>query len=167
MRLGMAFQMMILRGLVRRTCGLFVLLLLGATSSLSAKDLHVLSRILYEAFLADQGSAMCNLPRLPLSNDDRIVFVNARNYANWIKQQISMGLPDEDVQLVLRSAADRAHEEMLEVVRAVKSNPPERQSAEIFRWCTGVMKGIADKVVSTYVNQPDVIEGIIKKAKED
>lgn len=148
---------------------MFVLLLIGgtATSSVSAKDLNKLSDILYTAFLAEQGSSMCNLPRLPLSDDDRTVFRNARNYAAWMKQQISAGLSDEEVQFVLRSAADRAHGEMLGVVREMKSNPPERVSAEIFRWCTGTMKDIAEKAVSTYINQPDVIEEIIRKAKED
>ena len=52
------------------------------------KDLNVLSDILYTAFLAQQGSAMCNLPRLPLSDEDRIAFIKAHNYANWLKQHI-------------------------------------------------------------------------------
>ena len=83
-------------GFVRRTIGLFVLLLIGGTATssgsakdlnkLSAKDLNKLSDILYTAFLAEQGSSMCNLPRLPLSDDDRTVFRNARNYAAWMKQ---------------------------------------------------------------------------------
>ena len=53
------------------------------------------------------------------------------------------------------------------MVRALKSNPPERVSAELFRWCTGTMKGIAEKAVSAYVNQPDAIKEMIRKAKKD
>jgi hypothetical protein len=80
---------------------------------------------------------------------------------------MSTGLSDEEVRHVLRSAADRAVEEMREVVRSLKSNPPELQSAELFRWCTGTMKGIADKVVGTHIREPGVIEQLIKTAKED
>ena len=99
---------MISKGFVRGTSGLFILLLIGATatSSVPAKDLNVLSDILYTAFLAQQGSAMCNLPRLPLSDDDRIAFIKAHNYANWLKQHISEGLSNEEVQFVLRTAGD-------------------------------------------------------------
>ena len=109
---------------------------------------------------------MCNLPRLSLPTEDRVVFVDAKNYANWIKQQISTGLSDQDGQYVLTSAATRAHREMLQVIEVLKSNPPDVETAELYRWCTGTMKGIAEKVVVAYTHQPDVIEQIIKKAKE-
>ena len=146
-------------------CSLVIVLCLGAIVPAPAKDLNVLVRITYAAFLAEQGSSMCNLPRLPLSADDRIVFAGAKNYANWIKQQISTGLGEQDVRFVLTSAATRAHEEMLQVTEVLKSNPPDVETAELYRWCTGTMKGIAENVLATYANQPDVIEQIIKKAK--
>ena len=148
------------------SCSLVIVLCLGAIAPVSAKDLNVLIRIAYEAFLAAQGSSMCNLPRLSLPTEDRVVFVDAKNYANWIKQQISADLSNQDVQYVLMSAATRAHGEMLQVVRVLKSNPPDVETAELYRWCTGTMKGIAKKVVDAYADQPDVIEQIIKKAKE-
>ncbi len=144
-----------------------VIPLLCGVATACAKDLNVLVRITYAAFLSEQGSAMCNLPRLPLSSDDRIVFVNAKSYANWIKQQVSAGLTGEEVQYVLKSAADRARAEMRQVVDALKSYPPDQETAELFRWCTGTMKGIADQVVGAYAAQPELIEQIIKKAKEN
>lgn len=94
------------------------------------------------------------------------MFVDAKNYANLIKQQISTGLSDQDVQYVLTSAATRAHGEMLQVIEVLNSNPPNLETAELYRWCTGTMKDIARKVVVAYTDQPDVIEQIIKKAKE-
>lgn len=161
------FQIVALERFFRRACVLFFVLLFGTMYPASAKDLDVLIRITYAAFRAEQGSAMCNLPRLPLSDDDRRIFSNARSYGAWIKQQINTGLSDDEVRYVLRSAADKAVGEMREVVRSIKSNPLELQSAELLRWCTGTMKGIADEVVGTYIRQPDLIEQLIKKAKED
>ena len=87
------------------SCSLVIVLCLGAITPASAKDLNVPIRIAYAAFLAEQGSSMCNLPRLSLPTEDRVVFVDAKNYANWIKQQISTGLSDQDVQYVLTAAA--------------------------------------------------------------
>jgi len=94
------------------------------------------------------------------------VFVEAKSYANWIKQQISAGLSDQDVQYVLTSAATRAYGEMRQVIEVLKSNPPDVETTELYRWCTGTMKGIAEKVVGAYTRQPNTIEQIIKKAKE-
>lgn len=148
------------------SCSLVIVLCLGAIAPVSAKDLNVLIRIAYEAFLADQGSSMCNLPRLSLPTEDRVVFADAKNYANWIKQQISIGLSDQEVQYVLMSAATRAHGELLQVVEVLKSNPPDIETPELYRWCTGTMKGIAEKAVVAYTDQPDVIQQMIKKAKE-
>jgi len=148
------------------SCSLVIFLCFGAIAPASAKDLNVLIRITYAAFLAEQGSSMCNLPRLSLPPEDRDVFVNAKNYANWIKQQISTGLSDQEVQYILTSAATRAQGEMRQVIEVLKSNPPDVETAELYRWCTGTMKGIAEKVVVAYTDQPDAIEQIIKKAKE-
>lgn len=144
-----------------------LLLLLTAIPQASGKDLNVLIRITYAAFIAEQGSAMCSLPRLNLSEPDRIVFLNAKNYATWIKQLVSTGLSDQDIQFVLRSAADRARGEMLQVVKVLKSHPPDVETAELIRWCTTIMKNIASEVVGTYLRQPDVIEQLIRKAIED
>src|ERR1700730_374362 len=148
------------------SCSLVIVLCLGAIPPASAKDLNVLIRTTYAAFLAEQGSSMCNLPRLSLPAEDRAVFVDAKNYANWIKQQISTGLSDQDVQYVLTSAATRAHGEMLQVIEVLKSNPPDVETAGLYRWCTGTMKDIAEKVVVAYTDHPHVIEQITKKAKE-
>ena len=147
-------------------CSLVIVLCLSAIASASAKDLNVLIRITYAAFVAEQGSSMCDLPRLSLPTEDRAVFVEAKSYANWIKQQISAGLSDQDVQYVLTSAATRAYGEMRQVIEVLKSNPPDVETTELYRWCTGTMKGIAEKVVGAYTRQPNTIEQIIKKAKE-
>jgi hypothetical protein len=148
-------------------CGLLFLLLFGVMSPVFGKDLNVLIRVLYPPFFAEQGSAMCMVPSIKLSESDRTVFINAHNYAQLIKQKVSAGLSDEDVQFVLKSAADQARSELLEVVRVLKSNPPDREYAELFRWCTNNMKAVAAKVVRTYVDEPDVVNRLIENAKHD
>ena len=154
-------------GMFRYACGFLFLLFHGVMSPVFGKDVKVLIRVLYAAFVAEQGSAMCTVPSINLSESDRVIFINAKNYAQWIKQKVSTGLSDDDVQYVLKSAADRAREEMLEVVRVLKSNPPDKEYLELFRWCTTNMKPIADKVVRTYVDHPDVIDKLIEDAKHD
>jgi hypothetical protein len=57
--------------------------------------------------------------------------------------------------------------EMLRVVRALKSSPPDREYAELFRWCTTSMKPLAEKVVRTYYDNPNTIDQTIRDAKQE
>jgi hypothetical protein len=146
---------------------LLFFLLFAILSPVFSKDLNVLIRVLYPAFFAEQGSAMCMTPNIKLSESDRAVFINAHNYAHLIKQKVSAGLSNEDIQFVLRSAAGQARSELLEVVRALKSNPPDKEYFELFRWCTNKMKPVADRVVRAYDDDPDVVNRLIEYAKRD
>ncbi|MFZ0624074.1 MAG: hypothetical protein WBX05_03670 [Pseudolabrys sp.] len=151
----------------RRTCSWALLVLLGSLSPAFGKDLNTLIRLLYSAYVAEQGSAMCMVPSIKLSGSDRAVFIDAHNYAQLLKQKISTGLSDDDVRFVLKSAADRAREDMLQVVAVLKSNPPDKEYAELFRWCTNNMKPGAEKLLRGYAQAPDALDKLIDNAKHD
>lgn len=138
-------------------------LALTCTGPISAlgKDLNVLVRIAHAAFLADQGAAVCAGARLDFSSEDTIAFKNAKNYAQWIKQRISIGLRDDEVQSVLVSAADRAKADAREAVRTFHSE------ADLFHWCAATLAPLARQVVGTYTRNRSLIEDIIQKAKSD
>ena len=142
-------------------------LLLGSLSPVFGKDLNALIRVLYPAYVAEQGSAMCLVPSIKMPDSDRAVFIAAHNYAHLIKEKISAGLSDDDVRFVLKSAADRAREEILEVVRVLKSNPPDKEYGELFRWCTENMKPAAEDLARAYVEAPGAFDKLIEKAKRD
>lgn len=129
--------------------------------SASAKDLSVLVRITYAAFVADQGSALCASSRLNFSSNDTTTFQNAKNYAQWIKQKVSAGLSDDEVRSVLVPAADRAKLETREAIRTFRSE------ADVFQWCTTTVAPLAREVVGAYVRNRSLIEEIIEKAKND
>lgn len=142
--------------------GAFVILFAStAPTCASAKDLSVLVRVAYTAFLADQGSAVCAGARLDFSSEDTIAFKNAKNYARRIKQRISIGLRDDDVKSVLLPAADRARAEVREAVKTFHSE------TDLFQWCTATVTPLARQVVGTYMRNRNLIEEIIQKAKGD
>jgi len=151
----------------RRTCSWVLLVLLGSLSPAFGKDLNTLIRLLYSAYVAEQGSAMCMVPSIKLSDSDRAVFIDAHNYAQLLKQKISTGLSDDDVRFVLKSAADRAREDMLQVVAVLKSKPPDKEYAELFRWCTNNMKPGAEKLLRGYAEAPEALDKLIDNAKHD
>ena len=152
---------------VRRAGCLFFLLLTAATSPAFGKDLNALIRVLYSAYVAEQGSAMCMVPSIKLSDSDQAVFVEAHNYAKLATEKVSAGLGDDEVRFVIKSAADRAHEDMLQVVRVLKSNPPDKEYAELFRWCTHNMKPAAEKLVRAYADAPGAFDKLIDNAKHE
>ena len=92
-----------------RTCVVPLLLAICiGFSPASSKDLNVLIRILYAAFLVEQTSNVCLTWGSPLSDEDKAIFNNTRIHAQWIKQKVEAGLSAADIEVVLRSAADRA-----------------------------------------------------------
>lgn len=153
--------------IVARHASWFLLLLLGLLSPVFGRDLNALIRVLYSAYVAEQGSAMCMVPSIKLSDNDRAVFIDAHNYAQLTKQKVSTGLSDDDLQFVLKSAADRAREDMLQIVRVLKSNPPDKEYAELLRWCTNNMKPAAEKLVRAYADAPGAYDKLIDAAKHD
>jgi hypothetical protein len=150
----------------RHTCW-FLLLLVGSQSLVFGRDLNTLIRLLYSADVAEQGSAMCMVPSIKLSDSDRAVFIDAHNYAQLVKQKVSAGLSEDDVRFVLKSAADRAREDLLQVVAVLRSNPPDKEYAELLRWCINNMKPGAEKLIRAYADAPGALDKLIDSAKHD
>ena len=75
--------------LVRSAFSCFFSFLFVPFSPVFSKDLNVLIRLLYSAYTAEQGSAMCMVPSINLSESDRAVFIDAHNYAELATQKIS------------------------------------------------------------------------------
>jgi hypothetical protein len=131
------------------------------------KDLNVLIRVLYPAFFIEQGAAMCSVPNVQLSDDDRLLFMNTKNYAQWIKQKATANLPPDEVLSILRSSADRAKDELSEVIKVLKSYPANREYAELSVWCTTKMNSFARKIVLGYVEERKKIDDLIEDAKRN
>lgn len=142
-------------------CTIALVMVCGTPFSASAKDLSVLQRISYAAFLADQGSAVCAGARLNFSPDDTTAFRNSKNYAQWIKQKVIAGLSADEVRSVLVLAADRAKAEAREAARAFRSE------ADLLQWCTATVAPLARDVVGAYMRNHALIEEIIQRAKSD
>jgi hypothetical protein len=94
-------------------------------------------------------------------------FIDAHTYAELAPQKISAGLSDDVVRFVKKSAADLARKDMLQVVRVLKSTPPDKEYAELFHWCTNNMKPAAEKLVRAYADAPTAFDKLIDNAKRD
>ena len=88
-----------------------------------------------------------------------------RAYAQEVKDEVSEGLPKEDLLLVLRRAADAAKAEALSEVRNLNSSDPETEDRNTEAWCeTSATKIIRDFIL-THDQDHEGFERLLSAAK--
>ena len=125
--------------------------------------------MLYVAFLAEQGVALCNLADPAFASETRGPMGYMRDYATHIKLEVTAGL-NETEALSLKSAADRAKGEALQTLRSLRTEGtegPEIETARITRWCQTVVKPLVRQVIDTHDNHHTEIDQLLEKAKKD
>jgi hypothetical protein len=68
---------------------------------------------------------------------------------------------------VLREAADRAKAQMNEVIRLLKSNPPDLEQAKRIKWCKETLIALATNRLHLYKENSERLEAAIEKAKRE
>ena len=125
------------------------------------RDLNVLIRIAYAAFIADQAAAVCASTRLEFSTGDTAAFKTARSYMQTIREKVSENLSVAEASTVLTAAADQAKKEAQEAFRQLTSD------GAIRRWCTENVAPMVRAVVGAYERNTAQINEIISNAKRD
>jgi hypothetical protein len=143
------------------------LVLMATNSSAWSKDLAVLTRVLYAAFFIEQGAAICSVPSVRLSENDRTLFKNTTPYAAHIKQMVTSDLAPDEVASILKSAADRARGELQEVINVIKSWPPDQEYAQLSLWCSTKMNSFAAMILNGYARDQEKVDSMIYWAKRD
>lgn len=155
----------------RKTLGRAVVFLLVMLASPAiSKDFGILTRMLYVAFLAEQGVALCNLADPAFTSETRGPMGYMRDYATHIKVEVTAGLSEAETFSLVKSAADRAKSEALQALRSLRTEGtegPEIQTARVTRWCQTVVKPLVRQVIDTHDNHHAEIDQLLEKAKKD
>ena len=115
-----------------------VVLLVMLASPAIAKDFGILTRMLYAAFLAEQGVALCTVADPAFASETSGPMGNMHGYAQHIQAEVTAGLNEAETPSLLKSAADRAKAEALQALRSLRTEGPEGpeiETARITRWC--------------------------------
>jgi hypothetical protein len=91
-----------------------VFLLVMLASPAISKDFGILTRMLYAAFLAEQGVAICTVADPSFASETSGPMGYMRDYAQHVKAEVTAGLNETDTLSLLKSAADRAKAEALQ-----------------------------------------------------
>src|ERR1700719_2921815 len=89
---------------------LLVMLACPATS----RDFGILTRMLYAAFLAEQGVALCTVADPAFASDTSGPMGYMRDYAQHVKAEVTAGLNETETLSLLKSAAGLAKAEALQ-----------------------------------------------------
>jgi hypothetical protein len=112
---------MILLKRIRKTPGhTAVLLLVVIASPTISKDFGILTRMLYAAFLAEQGAAICAAADPAFANEIRGPMGDMQTYVQHIKVEVTAGLDATETLSLLKSAADIAKAEAAQAIRNLR-----------------------------------------------
>ncbi len=136
-------------------------------TSVFAKDLELLARILSGPFLGQQGIAICSTGDVPFSSKELSTISALNTHANYMKSRVTESLSRDEETLVLREAADRAKAQMSQVVQLLKSNPPDVEQAKRIKRCKENLIALANKTLAIYEENKEQLEGVIEKAKKE
>jgi hypothetical protein len=101
----------------------FLLVMLGSPAI--SKDFGILARMLYAAFLAEQGVAVCTVTDPAFASETSGRMGTMRNYAQHVKAEVTAGLNETETFSLLKSAANRAKAEAQQALRKLATEGME------------------------------------------
>ena len=88
-----------------------------------------------------------------------------RAYAQAVKDEVSEGVPPEDLLLILRRAADAAKAEALADIRDLEAADPETERQNTEAWCKTSATSIVNDLLVTHDLDHDGFERLLSAAK--
>jgi len=132
-----------------------------------SKDFGILTRMLYAAFLAEQGMAVCTARDPAFASDTSGPKGDMHTYSQHIKAEVTAGLSETETLLLLKRAADIAKAEAQRAIRNLRAEGPENETARLSNWCQTVVKPLVRNVIDTHDNHHDQIDQLMDRAKKD
>jgi hypothetical protein len=163
-------HMMLLKN-ARKTLGHAVAILMVVLASPAiSKDFGILTRMLYVAFLAEQGANVCIAADPAFASETSGPMGYMRDYVQHIKAEVTAGLNETETLSLLKSAADRAKGEAQQALRNLATEATEGpvvETARVTRWCQTVVKPLVRQVIDTHDNHHAEIDQLLERAKRD
>lgn len=147
-----------------------VFLMVMLASPAISKDSGILTRMLYVAFLAEQGANVCIATDPAFASETSGPMGSMRDYVKHIKAEVTAGLNETETLSLLKSAADYAKGEAQQAFRNLAteaSEGPVVETARVTRWCQTVVKPLVRQVIDTHDNHHAEIDLLLEKAKKD
>lgn len=137
----------------------------ATNSSAASSDLGMLTRLLAPANLMLMVGNVCALHDPSFLAETAGRRGDIRFYAQEVKAEISHGIPDDEVLLVLKQAADIAKAGALKAIRNLPADTPEIERSAINAWCDTIVKSLVQQYVRTHDVRHAEFELLLARAK--
>src|SRR5215212_3727190 len=143
----------------------FVFLLLTAADPRLAANLDELVRLLSPAYLAQSVTVVCTAqdPTFAIQTGGQRGPISV--YAQDIKDKIIEGLEAEEVNEILRRAAEAAKAAALMAIRAQAAPNPDEERQRLLSWCVTAAKPFVRDFISSHDQNHDAFEEAVARAK--
>lgn len=131
------------------------------------KDLGELAVLLAPAFLAQQLAGLCATYDPAFIAETSGPRGSAHDFAQHVKDEITLVLSSDEVPLVLRGAAGVARATAEAQLRALAARSGDETAVRIGRWCRGTAKGYVRTVVGEHEAEHERFERAVDRALAD
>jgi hypothetical protein len=147
----------------RWTWTLFLLVTLGGSPA-SARDLGVLTRILYAADFASQLAILCAVVDPVFPDKSGGSSGNISEYAQHIKTEVISQMNGAETIIVLTGAGDAAKTDAAKILRGFRRGS-EIETSQLRQWCDSAAATFVRQVISTHDNHHDELDSLMVNAK--
>lgn len=141
------------------------LIVVATNSSAASSDLGMLTRLLAPANLMLMVGNVCAMHDPAFLAETAGKRGNIRFYAQEVKDEVSQGISEDEVLLVLRQAGDIAKAGALKSIRTLPANTPEIELSAIKAWCDTIVKSLVQQYVLTHDVRHAEFEMLVARAK--
>jgi hypothetical protein len=134
-------------------------------SPAASSDLGMLTRLLAPANLMMMVGNVCALHDPAFLAETAGKRGNIHFYAHEVKDEVSQGMSNDEVLLVLRQAADIAKAGALKSIRTLPADTPEIELFALKAWCDTIVKSLVQQYVLTHDVRHAEFELLVARAK--
>ena len=146
--------------------------IVGTTVSLTligqrarAANDDALVRILTRADIVDNFAVYCTQFDSSFLNSTKGVTGDAQAFAQHVKNEVIMDLPQEEASKIVFQAANAARAGALLAIRGLYGPDPEQARSHLSDWCARVVKPSVQQFVSDHDDRHDQFKKAIEDAK--
>ena len=143
----------------------FAFVLLSLSDLAAGKDLPVLTKVLYSAFIAEQGANICAIDDPGFRERITGAKGDMQDYADVIRDDVTRGLDAGESAAIVKDAAIRARDDARLQVKRLYRETPEATRKAISAWCSLTVTPLIRQIISARDEHIEEMGRMIEQAK--
>jgi hypothetical protein len=138
----------------------------GACSNASARDLEMLARLLIPAYMAQNFAGLCIDQDAQFLADLKDGTTLVSEFAEHVKGEVTIGLPESEAATVRVTAADTAQNVARREMQLLGGQPSGVPAQALKQWCDRSAKHFILEILSKHQEKHEEFDRLVKTAKQ-